>query len=185
MDEHEERRILGRLLDGETEAYALLVKRYQGPIYNLMLRMTRPAGLSEDAMDLAQETFIKAYDKLDGFRPGARFFPWLYSIGMNVARDHLRARKAHRHQNLDDIPLEAPDQDQERMLLDKLDHEALRQALERLPDDYRECLVLRYRHECSVKELSQALKISESGVKMRLSRGLDKLRSLLRPGEQA
>ena len=72
------------------ECYSILVRQYQKPIFNLMYRVT---GSSEDAKDLTQETFIKAYEKLDHFRMGARFFPWLYTIGYNHARNFVQRGK--------------------------------------------------------------------------------------------
>ena len=87
MNITEDDAIIEKVLSGNVNAYGLIVKKYQQPIYNLMLRTVR----SEDkAADLAQETFIRAYEKLDLFRPGNKFFSWLYSIGMNLARDSIR-----------------------------------------------------------------------------------------------
>ncbi len=83
MDEWVDRKSIMEVLSGNVDAYRDLVQRYQKPIFNLMYRLT---GSREDARDLAQETFIKAYQKLDHFKLGSRFFPWLYTIGLNPER---------------------------------------------------------------------------------------------------
>ena len=90
MINSEENAIISSILAGDVDAFAVLVQRYQKPIFNLMIRIT---SCEEDAFDLTQETFIRAYEKLDRFKPSGRFFPWLYTIGMNLGRDFLRKRK--------------------------------------------------------------------------------------------
>ena len=78
MEPDQEDEVILSVLDGKREAYALLVDAYRTQIFNLAYRMT---GNYEDASDLAQETFIKAYQNLRQFDPGKRFFTWLYSTG--------------------------------------------------------------------------------------------------------
>jgi RNA polymerase sigma-70 factor (ECF subfamily) len=176
MDHVEENRIIAEILAGDANAYAILVQRYQGPVFNLMVRMT---GSEDEASDLSQDAFIKAYRNLERFKPGRRFFPWLYSIAMNVARDHLRKRRVQLVW-IDDVKESNPgmslDADQERELIRKLDARLVNRALDTLPVEYRESLVLRFREELSLKEIAQALELSVSGAKMRVSRGLEKLR---------
>jgi RNA polymerase sigma-70 factor (ECF subfamily) len=89
MDSKDEQRCIDRVLGGEVNAFGTLVVRYQKPIFNLMYRMV---GSSDRAADLTQETFFKAYQKLDRFHPGRKFFPWLYAIGLNLARDSVRKK---------------------------------------------------------------------------------------------
>ena len=82
--------LIAAILEGDVNAYSTLVLRYQGAIFNLMFRMT---GSYEDSADLAQETFISAYEQLHRFQTGKKFFPWLYTIGLNHARNFLRHKK--------------------------------------------------------------------------------------------
>lgn len=182
MDQNSDYQVVASVLAGDTDAYAVLVKRYQKPIYNLMYRMT---GSCEDALDLAQETFIKAYESLHRFRVGGRFFPWLYSIGLNHSRNFLRRNKARQTVDLEDRDpgsgLDYPGQEEDRLFA-RLDSQGLRDALDRLPVDYREAIVLRYHEEFSMEEIAAALRISLSGAKMRVHRGLRKLRELLENG---
>lgn len=182
MEQDSDGQVVASVLSGDTEAYAILVQRYQKPIYNLMVRMT---GSCEDALDLAQETFIKAFEAMHRFRPGSRFFPWLYSIGLNHSRNFLRKNRDRRTVCIDDCEigsgLDYPGQEEENLCA-LLDSRGLRKALACLPVDYREALVLRYHEELSMEEIAAALGISESGAKMRVHGGLAKLRSLLENG---
>jgi len=172
----EDGRVVRAVKAGDTEAYRFLVERYQKPVYNLMLRMT---GSREDAADLAQEAFIKAYEKLEQFREDRRFFPWLYSIAINHARNFLRRTKASVSLFAEnaDLQWEADESCTEERLHAAADAAVLGECLMRLPEDYREALLLRYREECTMEEIAQALGISLSGAKMRVHRGLRKLKA--------
>jgi RNA polymerase sigma-70 factor, ECF subfamily len=182
MDQDSDYQVVASVLAGDADAYAVLVQRYQKPIYNLMYRMT---GSCEDALDLAQETFIKAYEALHRFRGGERFFPWLYSIGLNHSRNFLRRNKARRTVDMEEWEpgsgLDYPGQEEDRLCA-RLDSRSIRNALDQLPVDYREAIVLRYHEEMSMEEIAAALRISLSGAKMRVHRGLEKLRDLLENG---
>lgn len=169
--------LIYEILAGDAEAYAVFVRRYQKPIFNLMLRMTSS---NEDAMDLTQETFVRAYEKLDQFKISGPFFPWLYTIGINLARDFQRKAKASRNalEALSRNP-DPPSHSGEGMQLG-MEAERVRHLLQTLPLDYREALILRFHEGLSVSELASALGISVSGAKMRIHRGLLKLRELLR-----
>lgn len=179
MDQSSDQEVISAVLDGDANAYAILVARYQQPMFNLMYRMTRS---HEDAVDLAQEVFIKAYEQLYRFRGGEKFFPWLYTIGLNHSRNFLRRNKTARSIPIEDWEptsgLDYPGQQEEKMC-SRLDVQRLHEALDQLPVDYREALVLRYHEEVPVDEIASALKLSESGVRMRVSRGLKKLREIL------
>ncbi len=144
--------------------------------------MYRMSGSYEDAADLAQETFIKAYDQLYRFQKGKKFFPWLYTIGLNHARNFLRDNKRSRLVALDDyeagLGLDYPGQ-QEEKIVEKLDHEQLYAALNQLPLDYREALILRYHEELPMEDVAEALSLKLSAAKMRVHRGLAKLRDIL------
>ena len=90
MDHDREREIIERVLAGDRQAYALLVDAYKGPVFNLACRMT---GSYSDADDLTQETFIRAYQKLEQFNPEKKFFTWLYTISINLIRNHLKRKQ--------------------------------------------------------------------------------------------
>jgi RNA polymerase sigma-70 factor (ECF subfamily) len=175
----EEYQIIAAVLSGDVDAYRFLVERYQKPIFNLMYRVT---GSREDALDLAQETFIKAYEKLHSFREGAKFFPWLYTIGFNHARNFVRKRKMVRSlRGEDGGERESFDQPwhQEEALCTQLDCHRLDQVLKQIPLDYREALILHYHEGLSMEDIAAGLQISVSGAKMRVHRGIKKLRQIL------
>jgi len=183
MTAAEDDRIVEAVLQGEGEAFAHLVRKYQKPIYNLMLRAV---GVSEVAADLTQETFIRAYDKLYTFQPGRRFFPWLYTLAVNLARDHeRRCRRQPPVAHLDPETISPEDLaqplpgEQRR----QIEIHSLMEILQRLPIDYREAVILRYRDELPMKSIAALLGLTTSGAKMRVRRGLAKLRDLWRDGD--
>ena len=171
--------VITAILKGDVDAYSTLVLRYQAPIFNLMLRMT---GSYEDATDLAQETFIKAYDQLHRFQKGRKFFPWLYTIGLNHARNFLRRDRKAILVSLEDYDigsgLDYPGQEEESICA-KIDYEQLDAALNQLPFENREALILYYREELSMEEVAEAMGLKLSAAKMRVHRGLAKLREML------
>ena len=172
--------IIENVLNGNTEAYRFLVERYQRQIFNLMYRYSRN---DEDAADLTQEAFVKAFMKLKQYRSGNRFFSWLYSLAVNLARDWCRKKsrqqtvrhELNNHSMVIDrgasVQQEKLEYDQEILLL--------QQALDRLPDETREIVLLRYRQEMPIKEVTAIFGLGESAVKMRLSRALQQLRNIM------
>ncbi len=179
MKRWDEQAIVGEILAGDVNAYAILVKRYQTPIFNLMMRMTRS---QEDACDLTQDTFLRAYEKLERFNGRHAFFPWLYSIGLNLVRDHLRRKKVREAGN-DRLRFSATAGDQTPgpldALVNTLEARRVRAAAMELPWEYREALVLRFHEGLPVKQVASALGISESGAKMRIHRALRALKKQL------
>ncbi|ACV68854.1 RNA polymerase sigma factor [Desulfohalobium retbaense] len=176
--QEQEKQAVRRVLAGERRAFAVLVDRYQTPIYNLFLRATHSPSL---AADLTQETFLQAFRRLETFNTRKRFFPWLYAIGMNKVRDHLRREKRQTTRSLDEdsngeLEWETARFDAVAAHLDVLHLEA---ALAKLPLEYREALILRYREQWATHEIATALGLSPSGVKMRVQRGLAQLRKLM------
>lgn len=180
MQDAEDQQAIAAVLNGDVNAYAVLVRRYQTAIFNLMFRMT---GSREDASDLAQETFIKAYENLYKFKTGRKFFPWLYTIGLNHSRNFLNGRNRQMPTApLEDLELECSIEGacgEEDRLCERLDCRQLDQALDELPTDYREAVVLRYHEELPMEDVAAALDLSASGAKMRVHRGLKKLREIL------
>ncbi len=180
MNLSDDQEIIAAILGGNKDAYSVLVQRYQKPIFNLMYRVT---GSYDDALDMAQETFIKAYENLDHFNKGARFFPWLYTIGFNHVRnfkrrDRVSVRLFSRNCEEEKIGLENPSQQEEQMCT-QLDYRHLDQALQHLPTDYREAVILHYHEGLSMDDIAIALQLSNSGAKMRVHRGIKKLREII------
>jgi RNA polymerase sigma-70 factor (ECF subfamily) len=179
MDSSDDQQVISAVMNGNVNAYSILVQQYQKPIFNLMYRVT---GSYEDAKDLAQETFIKAYEKLEQFRMGARFFPWLYTIGYNHARNFIQRVKPFQQSSDGDFEkhsgLDYPSQHEERVIA-QIDFLRIYQALEQLPMDYREAVILHYHEGLSMEDIATALQLSVSGAKMRVHRGIKKLRETI------
>jgi RNA polymerase sigma-70 factor (ECF subfamily) len=167
---------------GDPHAFDVLVGRWdrkiQGAIYRIM-------GPEEDARDLCQETLLKAYRALGTFKKEARFSSWLYQIALNACRDRLRRRKSRPQVSLDELmetgevapfgrgpsPLE---------LIEARDlSRAVAAAVESLPQEQREVVVLKEYQGLTFQEIAQALDVPISTVKTRLYRGLSLLRQRL------
>ncbi len=182
MDQLSDQQIVTAVTGGDTEAYSVLVDRYQKPIFNLMYRMTRSHA---DAHDLAQETFIKAFEQLRRFDTGRRFFPWLYTIGLNHARNFLQKEKAT------GIPVNGGDEEghiqdhpsgTEEAMCARLELKRVQHALGQIPWDYREAIMLHFHEGLTMEEIAATLQLSVSGAKMRIHRGLEKLRGVILGG---
>lgn len=179
MDRLDDQNIITKVLQGDVDAFGLLVKRYEEPLYNLMYRITKS---TDSAEDLTQETFIRAYEKLEKFKPGRKFFSWLYTIGLNIGRDFLRktgSSKVLSVEQTDDILLNVEAYDQQDRVLDTLEFRKIEKAIYKLPLKYREALILYYREELLMKDIAIAMRISVSGAKSRVKRGLSMLRKSL------
>jgi len=158
---------------GDRSAFMRIVEVYQRPVYNLCYRML--GGDVSEAEDAAQETFLRAYTKLNTYNPGRKFSSWLFSIASHYCIDRLRQR---RYQMIGWDELSAPDQDvlsspepqPEAVALTREDHTTLHTLLNSLPPDYRAATILRYWHELSYDEIAETLETSVSAIKSRLFR---------------
>lgn len=158
---------------GDHAAYSVLVRRYQDRIYRFILRMV---GSRDEALELAQDVLIKAFQALPGWRPEAEFRTWLFRIASNTATDALRRRKVVEFVALDedyDVPGEGAGP--EAQLAAKQQLRELDAALNRLPPDHREILLLREVEDMSYSEIGAALGITEGTVKSRLARAREAL----------
>jgi RNA polymerase sigma-70 factor (ECF subfamily) len=176
MDQKNEAEIVARVLNGDRQAYALLVDEYKSPIYNLAYRMT---GNLEDADDLTQETFIRAYQYLWRYDTSRKFFTWLYSLALNLIRNHLRKKNKY---NKSSEELSA------HLLADKnpspetelIETQEISVYLLRLEDESRALLIMKFYQGLTFEEIAQITGKSLSAVKMRIYRGLEKLKELLK-----
>lgn len=164
--------IVKEVLKGDRQMFALLISRYQLAVYNLMMRYTRN---EEDAADLTQDVFLQAFDRLWTYSIRRRFFTWLYTLALNRARDwyrkSVRGRKKLAQYTLHSQIVKSTCNHQQILESDE-ESILLKKALSRLPQETREILILRYRHECSIREVAEVFNISESAAKMRLKRGI-------------
>jgi RNA polymerase sigma-70 factor (ECF subfamily) len=177
MDQQREAQIIVRILKGERQAYALLIDEYKKPIYNLAFRMTKNA---EDADDLAQETFIRAYKNLWRFNPEKKFFTWLYTISLNLIRNHLKKLRGDELKaRVIFLYSENVDRSPENILIDAEKLKEIELRLLNLSDEARALIIMKYQQELSFEEVAEITAKSVSAVKMIIYRNLDKLKNIL------
>ena len=185
MTREQEAAVINAVLDGDVNAYEYLVKAYEKNVYNLALRMV---GNSEDAYDMSQEAFIKAYNSLHSFRGDSKFSVWLYRIVSNVCLDYLRARNRKATVSLsvenddgEDVEMDIADEaSSPQALLDRsLTRDAVRRGLQALPPDHREILLLREIQGLSYEEIADTLDLEVGTVKSRIFRARKKLCAFL------
>jgi len=165
-----------RFRQGEREAFAELVVRYQRPVFNAAYWVTRR---DEDASDVAQTVFLKAAQRIEDYDPGYRFFSWIYRIAVNEALNLVRSRS--RDEPLDD-GFDAADDDHptpEQQLDEAQRARRLHAAMLKLSTSDRVVLAMRHFSDCSYVQIAQALAIDEKTVKSRLFEARNRLRRLL------
>jgi RNA polymerase sigma-70 factor (ECF subfamily) len=172
---------------GDRKAFEELVRATCADTYTLAYRLT---GNEEDAQDVVQEAYFRAWKGLKRFRGDANFTTWLYRITANCSSSHLSRRSRNRHQALDDevaIPDERPEVDPEMRMGVAAERKRLNAALQSLPADMRSVVVLRDVYDLSHEAIAAELGISEGAAKVRLHRARKKLRERLYPlrAEQA
>lgn len=185
LDELGDVELVDRTAGGEQAAYKVLVERYQARVFAVAYGVLRNR---EDAREVAQEAFIKAYDNLGSFRRDSSFYTWIYRITMNLGIDLQRRAYRSRETELDETritpddahhtgprPMATPGQSLERKQLAG----RLRAAIDTLPADQRAAIILREVEGLSYKEIADALGCAEGTVMSRLFYGRKKLQQLL------
>ena len=185
MTREQEAMIVRKVLQGDVNAFEKLVTEYEKAVYAIAQRMT---GNAEDAADMTQETFIKAYNSLSSFRGDSKFSVWLYRIANNVCLDFLRSRSRKPTVSLstedddgEETQLDIADESQspELLLESALTRDAVRRGLDSLPPDYRQILLLREIQGLSYEEIAAALGIESGTVKSRIFRARKRLCTFL------
>ena len=172
MDRDEERRIIAQVCAGDANAFEALVVAYQKQVYNLALRTV---GNEEDAADMTQEVFLRAYRALGTFRGESKFSVWLYRLTTNVCIDFLRSRRRH-----PTVSLTASEDDDEQPQFDlpadertSPEQQLTRSEMRRA--DARKILILRELNGLSYAEIGKVLHLEAGTVKSRLFRARRKL----------
>jgi len=178
----EEKILIQRVLDGDHEAFAGLVTIHEKQVYNLCLRMT---GDPEDAMDLSQEAFLKAWRGLRFYKFESAFSTWLYRLTSNVCIDHLRRQKRRPSVSLtvgdEEEELDVPDTEPlpEEQVLQNETQSAIAAAMNQLEEEFRLILTLRVVEERSYEEIADILDLKVGTVKSRIARARIKLKKIL------
>jgi len=174
MMQHNDTQLIGQILDGDTSGYAVLVDRYKDLAYTISYRIL---GKREDAEEVVQDAFVKAFQNLSSFRQKAKFSTWLYRIIYNTAISRHRQKKPG-WQSIEEITV--PDKAAEIMIEEEEDrHKILETAMQQLSEEDRILLTLYYVDESSVDDVHSILGLSKSNVKIRLFRARKKLQELV------
>ena len=181
MTPDEEQIVIRRVQNGDGAAFESLLTAYEKTVYNLCLRMVKN---SADAEDLAQETFLKAYRGITGYRGESKFSVWLLRIASNLCLDFLRKQKRRPTAPLtvedgdgEERELEIGDErfQPERLLEQKLTGDSVRHGLDALPPEFRQVLLLRELKGLSYDEIGEILGLESGTVKSRIFRARKKL----------
>ena len=175
MDRDRERELVRRIRSGDYELFERLIKEYQNPLYVFLLRIMRN---EDDARDICQDTFFRAYKYLKSFREDAKFSSWLFQIGYHISIDKLRKKKRHAAA-LSRMDLKVKTPGKERDLEIKEEGIRITQLMEDLPHNHRAVLHLFYKEEKSYKEIASIMKIPINTVKSHIFRAKEILRKRL------
>jgi RNA polymerase sigma-70 factor (ECF subfamily) len=176
---HSERDLITRIKDGDTRLFSVLVDEYSVAVYSLVVRIV---GQKEDAEEVTQDVFLRAFESLHTFNFRSSFSTWLYRIACNCALSKMR-RKRQCYCEIDESRLQAVSDSQADSLEDMIENqqqiEKLLQSIGRLSAEDRVLLMLYYYEECSIAECAMVTSLSENLVKVRLHRIRKKLYILL------
>jgi RNA polymerase sigma-70 factor (ECF subfamily) len=173
MTKPDDNELISRCIQGDRQAFEVLLIRYEKPVFNAAFRMLNN---SEDAKDVTQTVFLRAYEKLDHFDPTFKFFSWIYRIALNETINCLNKRNRTEELAREPIaetegPDVAADSDQRS--------ERIQTALMTIKTEYRTVIVLKHFLDCNYVEISQILEIPEKTVKSRLYSGRQMLKIAL------
>jgi RNA polymerase sigma-70 factor (ECF subfamily) len=177
--------LLREVRSGDTDSLGVLVARWERPLFRFVYRL-RPR--DEDARDICQETFLRILKKSDRFKEGSRFSTWMYQIALNLCRDQARRAKRWKRVLAQTPTLPeratgpfAPEvQDPARAAERREKSQAVLRALNRLPEEQREVVVLKEFEGLKFREIAEILSCPESTVKSRMYYGLNGVRSALK-----
>ena len=166
---------------GDTEAFGLLYDHYHGSVYRFLFYRTRSVQLAED---LTSETFFRALRSMNNFRwQGKDFGAWLMTIARNLCTDHFKAGRTRLEMTTEDMSAhDDTTEGPEDAVLESLTHEVLLEALQQLPDEQRDCLVMRFLQGMSIAETAAVLGRSDGAVKQLQLRGVRNLAKLMPQG---
>lgn len=182
----EDREMVERVLAGDDTAYRGLVEKYQERLYTMAYGVLRNR---EDARDVTQDAFIKAYRNLANFRKESSFYTWLYRIGMNLSIDMTRKRKRREASGLrEDVATrneegavhEMHHQDNPRRVIERRQlYAQIMDAMDQLPEDQKQVVLLRELEQMSYREIAEVMDVAEGTVMSRLYYARKKLQQLL------
>lgn len=177
--------IVDRVLGGDVESFAGIIERYHNKVFRYAYSKVNNY---DEASDITQEVFMMALEALAGYRREAKFSTWLYSIMVNYCKNYRKKARRVTHLPMSrgegdeeyELPISDERQDHEREIIDRDSLRIMKEELYRLPDDYKEILVLRDIEGLPYGEIARALGINLPNVKVRIHRGREMLKKRLR-----
>ena len=176
----EDGELVAMTLGGHSEAFATLVERYDRAVYHLAYRTLHDV---EEAKDVAQEAFFKAYRSLRTFKPGAKFSTWVFAITYHACCDRLNRRKRYSNEEMPERADPGPGPEAQAISLDQA--RRLHDAIDALPEKYRTVITLYHLQGKQYDEIAEVLGLPMGTVKTHLFRAKEHLRKLLRAEEVA
>jgi RNA polymerase sigma-70 factor, ECF subfamily len=170
----EDGELVATTLRGDSGAFATLVERYDRAVYHLAYRTLHDV---EEARDVAQEAFFKAFRSLHTFKPGSKFSTWIFAIAYHACCDRLNRRKRYSNEELPDAPDAGPGPEAQAIALDQA--RRLRDAIDRLPEKYRTVITLYHLQGQQYEEIATVLDLPMGTVKTHLFRAKEQLRRML------
>lgn len=184
MSNSEDIKTIDKVLKGDVEAFSSIIEKYQDMVFRYVYNQVNNY---DEALDISQEIFIMAIEALASFRREAKFSTWLYSIMVNYCKNY---KKKNRRYNFipisvtkggEEYDIQLPDEreDPEKDIINSDTLRIVKEEISKLPEDYREILILRDIQGLSYNEISNILKIKLSNVKVRIHRGRELLKNRL------
>lgn len=177
----QETALIQSILNGHTADFTQLVKSYETAVFRIVMGFVHQ---KEDAEDITQEVFVKAFQSLDRFAGRSSFSTWLYRIAIHTSLNELKKRKRKKLWSLATEMLQFPsgNKDPEQEMTGKSEQEQIRKAIDTLPEKQRMAFILSRYEELPQREVAQIMEISEGAVEQLLLRARDNLKIfLLRP----
>lgn len=176
-----ESELIDDILNGSNDKYRVLVDRYSPMVFHVVRKFERD---DDEAEELSQQIFVKAYEKLESFNRESKYSSWLYSIAMNHCRDYAknirRGNKRFSEMEPDYIERQTGDEKTPHLNLEVKEWKyLLKQAMLRLSPDYTEPFLMKYRDGISYEVMSEQLGVSVSALKVRVHRARKELKSIL------
>lgn len=172
----EELQIIERIQGGDTNAFSYLVTKYQDVVFSIALKVLKNR---EEAEEIAQETFIKAFRSIHSFRGKSKFSTWLYSIAYNTCITSVRKKKFPTT-SIDQVPLNEEEEEWDSFDLSEEERsKILEMSLKQLPPDEYTMVILYYYEDQSIEDISRVTGLSESNVKVKLHRTRKKLHLIM------
>lgn len=172
--------LINQIVEGNTQAFSKLVDEYKDLVFTLAIRMLKNR---EEAEEVSQDTFIKAYKSINKFQGDSKLSTWLYRIAYNTSLDRIKKNKKY----LKDIPIDEFTEREVKSIDNALDNlitleknQAIKNCIEKLPSDDSALMTLYYFDELSLKEMSEILNLTANNIKVKLFRCRKKLATILK-----